>query len=82
MFAGGLGELAIGFDRLANARRADRMAITHEAAARVDRQGEGRLFASDLGAHSGQRRRSGLQPSGASAGLDEIKDFICDDLRY
>ena len=48
VFASGPGELAIGFDHLANASRADRMAITHEAAAGVDRQREGRNPTSDL----------------------------------
>ena len=61
VFASGPGELATGFDDLANASRADRMAITDEAAAGVHRQREGRNSGSDLGAHVRQRRRPGLQ---------------------
>ena len=82
VFACGLGELAVSFDHLANACRADRMAITDEAAAWVDRQAERRWLGSDLGAHSGQRRRPGLQQSGASAARNETEDFISDDLGY
>ena len=36
--AGGVDELTISFDDLANTGRADGMAIAHETAARVDRQ--------------------------------------------
>src|SRR5437867_1589330 len=82
VFASGPGELTTGFDHLANASRADRMAITHEAAARVDRQREGRYSSRDLGAHLRQRRRPGLQQLNASTARSEPKNFVSDDLRY
>ena len=82
VFASGPGELAIGFDHLANAGRADRMAITHQAAAGVDRQRERRYSSSDLAAHLRQGRRPGLQQLNAATARSEAEDFVSDDLRY
>src|SRR5437016_8772131 len=76
MVAGGLGELAIAFHHLANASRANRMAIPHEPAPWVDRQGERRKSSIDRRAPAGQRRGSGLQQLGAATARGEAEDFI------
>src|SRR5882724_1265951 len=82
VFASGPGELAIGFDHLSNASRSDRMAITHQAAAGVDRQREGRNSSSDPGAHVRQGRRPGFHQLSASTVRSETENFVSDDLRY